>query len=321
MISAAEHINQLSSAGIPFIFIFDFDFCVPVILPLQNADPDLVLFDFNGTSNAPLYPADQTQVILNKHPMAYEMYKDQFDKVKQEIQSGNSYLLNLTCSTLVDINLSLKDIFYRSRAKYKLWFRNTFVVFSPETFIRIEGTTISAFPMKGTIDASLPGAREIILNDPKETAEHTTIVDLMRNDLSMVAREVSVRRFRYIDEIKTSGKNLLQVSSEITGELPSDFRNNLGDILLRLLPAGSISGAPKEKTVQIIRSAETHQRGYFTGICGYFDGHRLDSGVMIRFIERSGEQLIYKSGGGITFMSDPETEYREMTDKVYVPII
>lgn len=321
MISDAEQINQLSRAGIPFIFIFDFDLRVPVILPLKDADPDLVLFDFNGTSNAPLYPADQSPVRLNKHPMAYEMYKDQFYKVKQEIQSGNSYLLNLTCSTPIEINLSLKDIFYRSRAKYKLWYHDAWVVFSPETFIKIDGSAISTFPMKGTIDASLPGACESILNDPKETAEHTTIVDLMRNDLSMISSEVRVRRFRYIDEIKTSDKNLLQVSSEITGELPSDFRNNLGDILLRLLPAGSISGAPKEKTVNIIRSAETHQRGYFTGICGYFDGHRLDSGVMIRFIERSGRHLIYKSGGGITFMSDPETEYREMIDKVYVPII
>lgn len=321
MISAAEQMNQLSATGIPFIFVIDFDLCAPVVLPLMDVHPDQILFDFNGITNAPSFRADPSPVRLRKHPIAYEMYKDQFDKVKQEIQSGNSYLLNLTCSTPVDINLSLKDIFYRSRAKYKLWYRDAWVVFSPETFIKIDGSTVSTFPMKGTIDASLPGAHESILNDPKETAEHTTIVDLMRNDLSIIARGVRVKRFRYIDEIKTSDKNLLQVSSEITGELPSDFRNNLGDILLRLLPAGSISGAPKEKTVKIIRSSETHQRGYFTGVCGYVDGHRLDSGVMIRFMERSGEQLIYKSGGGITFMSDPVTEYREMTDKVYVPII
>ncbi len=321
MISAAEQINQLSAAGIPFIFIIDFDFRIPVIVPMKDADPDIVLFDFNGTTNAPPFSPDLSPVRLHKHPIAFEMYKDQFNKVKQEIQSGNSYLLNLTCSTPVDINLSLKDIFYRSHAKYKLWLRDACAVFSPETFIRTQGTTVSAYPMKGTIDASLPGAREMILNDPKETAEHTTIVDLMRNDLSMIARGVRVRRFRYIDEIKTSDKDLLQVSSEITGELPHDFRNNLGNILFRLLPAGSVSGAPKEKTVQIIRSAESHQRGYFTGVCGCFDGHRLDSGVMIRFIERNGDRLIYKSGGGITSMSDPETEYREMTDKVYVPFI
>jgi para-aminobenzoate synthetase component 1 len=87
------------------------------------------------------------------------------------------------------------------------------------------------------------------------------------------------------------------------------------------LPAGSISGAPKKKTVEIIKDAEGYERGYFTGIFGIFDGKDLDSSVMIRFIESIDSKLCYKSGGGITFMSKPELEYQEMIDKVYVPII
>ena len=174
--------------------------------------------------------------------------------------------------------------------------------------------------MKGTIDASIPNARECILSNTKETAEHITIVDLIRNDLSRVANDVRVDRFRYIDEVRTHNKTLLQVSSEVSGDLPPEYCDKLGDILYALLPAGSISGAPKQKTLQIIADVETHDRGYFTGVFGYFDGENLDSGVMIRFIEKQGDQLIYKSGGGITARSVLEEEYQEMLDKVYLPI-
>jgi len=109
--------------------------------------------------------------------------------------------------------------------------------------------------MKGTIDAAVENAVSIIINDKKELAEHYTIVDLIRNDLNMVAKKVRVDRFRYIDEIKTIRKNLLQVSSQISGELTPDWHNRIGDILFTLLPAGSISGAPKKKTVEIIKDA------------------------------------------------------------------
>jgi para-aminobenzoate synthetase component 1 len=174
--------------------------------------------------------------------------------------------------------------------------------------------------MKGTIDASLPDARERILNDPKEFSEHATIVDLIRNDLSQVATAVRVNRFRYIEEITAHRTSLLQVSSEISGKLPIDYHQQIGDIMYALLPAGSISGAPKNKTVEIIKQVEGNNRNYFTGVFGCFDGHQLDSGVMIRFIEKQDEQLVFKSGGGITAQSDLILEYQEMIDKVYVPI-
>jgi len=87
-----------------------------------------------------------------------------------------------------------------------------------------------------------------------------------------------------------------------------------------LLPAGSISGAPKLKTLEIILETETYNRGYYTGVFGYFDGINLDSCVMIRFIENQNERLIFKSGGGITMMSDLDSEYRELIKKIYVPV-
>ena len=173
--------------------------------------------------------------------------------------------------------------------------------------------------MKGTIDASIPNAREIILSDKKEKAEHYTIVDLIRNDLNMVAHNVKLNKFRYIDCLETNFGDILQVSSEIVGTLPPDYLNKLGEIIFKLLPAGSISGAPKEKTLQIIHNAETHKRGFYTGICGYFDGKNLDTGVLIRFIEQREQSFNFKSGGGITHLSTAEAEYQEMIKKIYVP--
>ena len=96
--------------------------------------------------------------------------------------------------------------------------------------------------------------------------------------------------------------------------------DHLGEILFRLLPAGSITGAPKYKTIEIIEQAEEYERGFYTGITGYFDGRKLDSAVMIRFIEEQNGQIFFKSGGGITCKSDLENEYNEMKQKVYVPI-
>jgi para-aminobenzoate synthetase component 1 len=170
--------------------------------------------------------------------------------------------------------------------------------------------------MKGTIHAGIPNAKDIILNDQKEYAEHATMVDLIRNDLSKVSSNVKVNQFRYYEEIKTNNGNLGQVSSEIMGELPPFFNEKIGDILFDLIPAGSISGAPKQKTLEIISKVENEDRGYYTGIAGYFDGKNLDSTVLIRYLQND---KTYRSGGGITFNSDAMNEYKEMINKVYVP--
>ncbi len=174
--------------------------------------------------------------------------------------------------------------------------------------------------MKGTIDASITDAEEVILNDRKELAEHNTIVDLIRNDLSLFADNVIVDRYRYIDKIKTEAGVLLQVSSEIKGKLRPDYECHIGEIITGMLPAGSVTGAPKKQTLEIIRESENYERGWYSGVFGVFDGKSLDSAIMIRYIEEDSGRLIYKSGGGITFMSDPEKEYQELISKIYVPV-
>jgi para-aminobenzoate synthetase component 1 len=101
--------------------------------------------------------------------------------------------------------------------------------------------------------------------------------------------------------------------------LASDWKLHLGEILQKLLPAGSISGAPKRSTVEIIQDVEGYERGFFSGIFGYFDGENFDSGVMIRFIEKQDQRYLYKSGGGITIDSNAYDEYCEMLEKIYLP--
>lgn len=302
-------------------------------------------------------------------PPLYEDYERSFNIVKSNIMAGNSYLTNLTCRVPVSCNLSLEEIFHRAKGKYKLLLRRKrtqaedkahlkeenieenltpFVCFSPETFVRIKGGRIYSYPMKGTLDASLPNAEKQLMEDRKEAAEHATIVDLIRNDLSRVAEDVRVDKYRYIDVLHTNKGNILQTSSEISGRLPEDYPHHLGEILDAQLPAGSITGAPKDKTMQIIQEAEGYDRGFYTGIMGIYDQGELNSAVMIRFIEeetspvdfetdgeknfkakegkasegkepKASRELYFKAGGGITSKSDCQREYEEVIQKIYLP--
>ena len=317
-----EHINHLAVLGIPFLFIIDYKAESGYVIRQDEMDERFVKFAIEGvTSSHPLNNQVSDKITWQIKPLSLEDYQPKFDYVVAQIRLGNSFLTNLTQPTEVETNLSLLDLYELGSAKYKLWLNGMFTVLSPETFVRIHQGIISSFPMKGTIDAGVPNAEELILNDPKERAEHATIVDLIRNDLSLVAEQVEVKRYRYVEKLHTNKADLLQVSSEIAGRLPNDYYRQLGDILFALLPAGSICGAPKQKTLEIIEHAEGYKRGFYTGICGWFDGENLDSAVVIRFAEQQDDKFVFKSGGGITSQSELEKEYEELIQKIYVPIL
>lgn len=320
MIDYKSEMNRLGGKKVPFLFIIDYLQHFPIIHPLKNLPSD-IFFDFNNFKRYPPLSNLFKEVVFKKYPVSFEKYSTAFNTVVENEEKGNSYLVNLTFPTEIETNLSLAEIFTKSQAKYKLLYKNNFVVFSPETFVTISNGTISSFPMKGTIAANIPDAQNLILKNEKEAAEHATIVDLIRNDISQVAEKVWVERFRYVEEVKTLEKNILQVSSQICGTLPRDYPERIGDIVSALLPAGSVTGAPKPKTLEIIKEAEGYERGYYTGIFGFFDGENLDSAVMIRFIENQDGRLVYKSGGGITVKSNVKEEYEELKDKVYLPFI
>jgi len=309
----------MGAQSIPFLFIIDFKMESPIVYAADEI-PQNVLFKTSLLKNYNELQHTKSKFHFTSLPPKLSEYCKAFDKVMANIKHGNTYLLNLTFPSEIVTNLNLAELFYLSKARFKLLYRNDFVVFSPEIFIEIKENKISTYPMKGTIDADFPGAEEKLLGNVKELAEHNTVVDLLRNDLSIVAKNVRVEKFRYIEKIKTSHGNILQSSSKICGNLSLNYKEKLGDIIFSLLPAGSISGAPKQRTLEIILETETYKRGYYSGVFGYFDGTNLDSCVMIRFIENQNKRLIFKSGGGITMMSDPDSEYRELIKKIYVPV-
>lgn len=320
--AAIEFMNKAGQENRPFLFVISYDRTRNYMMPLDQPDPALIRYDFSG--KAPKKPG---VFRLQPEKIAFETYRNAFEEVRRNLLAGNSFLTNLTVSTPVSGIGSLEETFEKAHARYKLWIKGQFVCFSPETFVTVSETgEIATFPMKGTMDAGIEKAEEKLRSDKKERYEHTTIVDLLRNDLSRVADRVRVERFQYIDRIrKEDASEILQMSSEIRGQLPESWKETLGTWFFELLPAGSICGAPKPKTLDIIREAEKElhaggHRGFYSGVCGVFDGQTLNSGVMIRFIEQTARGPVFKSGGGITHLSDVCKEYDEVYQKVYVPV-
>lgn len=310
--------NEAGRDKVPFLFGIDFEMDEGffVLNPLHQTD---VLFSIDGLTNSTSATKEVPEFQFSRSPEDFETYQKRFQRVMLGLQNGDSLVTNLTVKTPIETSLTLREIFDYSRSRYRIYVPNKFVCFSPECFVKIENGKIFTFPMKGTIDAEIENAEEIILSNHKETQEHTSVVDLLCSDLSRISSHVKVNRFRYIDELQTNNGRILQVSSEIEGTLPADYNKNIGTLILDLLPAGSIAGAPKDSTLQIIREAENEPRGFYTGVAGYFDGKNLDSCVLIRFIEQNGNDFYFRSGGGITVNSRCEDEYSEVIKKVYLP--
>jgi len=317
-IEFATKLNAFGKARTPFFFVIDYAAKQFDVLAL-NAVPSVILYQLESQSNASK-AFTYNDVSWTKMPPSKERYFAQCDAVIEAIKAGNTYLLNLTAPTNVEFSGSLETLFYTANAPFKLCYHEHFVCFSPERFVQLKNNQISTYPMKGTIDASIPNAEAMILSDEKEKAEHVMVVDLLRNDLSMVSKQVCVERFRYVERIQAGIKELLHVSSKITGKLDEHWHENVGTIIAKLLPAGSISGTPKRSSVEIIERLEGYDRGFFTGVFGVYDGKSLDSAVMIRFLEKTEKGCVFKSGGGITLLSDAQKEYDELCDKVYIPV-
>ncbi|TVR78684.1 MAG: aminodeoxychorismate synthase component I [Saprospirales bacterium] len=321
--TAEKKMNEMAGKGDSFLFLIDYSMEKCLVLPPEDAEKAGIFYKFQDQTNIKTQISNCSKVFANTSlksiPPSREVYENAFQKVMGQIRLGNTYLINLCFESRLLNCPSFSDIFIQAGAPYKLWLKDQFIVFSPERFVHIKDRKISTYPMKGTINMDLPGAAEMLLNDPKEMAEHYTIVDLLRNDLSIVSKKVRVDKFRFLDEINIGKRRLLQTSTSISGELPEDYSHSLGSIIFSMLPAGSITGAPKKKTVEILAETENFDRGFYTGIAGIYKNGILDSCVLIRFIEKRGNQFFYKSGGGITFQSNSDKEYQELKEKIYVP--
>lgn len=320
-----QQANVFGKQRAPFLFVIDFEQQKPLIVPLAQAKSAGVLYDITFGQQrlrnfAPTDAPSPLPITLQAWPPSFDHYHQAFDHVQRALQHGDTYLLNLTCPTPITLGTNFEQLFYQGQAKYKIWLKDAFVCFSPECFVEIHHNQIHTYPMKGTIAANLVNAEQQLLDNIKEKQEHYTIVDLLRNDLAMVATHVKVDKFRYVDSVTTHHGDILQTSSHITGKLEQNWQARIGTLLATLLPAGSICGAPKQKTLEVIRQAEGQPRGYYTGVFGLFLGEALVSAVTIRYIEQQGKQLYFRSGGGITALSDAKQEYDELLKKVYLPV-
>lgn len=317
--SAVERFNAWGRARRPFVFAIPYDTSLPCLAEPLDEEGGELYYSLPGVQRLPKPEPWPSEILWEPEWPSLDAYRRAFDIVQHHLKRGDSYLTNLCMATPVRSNLSPDQIFSRARAPYRLLLPGRFACFSPELFVRMRGELIETCPMKGTSPAE--EGPEALLADEKEQREHATVVDLLRNDLALVGSEVRVERYRYAERLVTQRGALWATSSLIQARLPRNWQDELGTLLARLLPAGSVTGAPKLWTCRVIEKAETCSRGYYTGIFGVFDGEGLESAVSIRFVESQGPgRLLYRSGGGVTTLSDPVAEYEELCHKVYLPL-
>jgi para-aminobenzoate synthetase / 4-amino-4-deoxychorismate lyase len=249
-----------------------------------------------------------------------EDFREKISIVRGYIESGDTYQVNLTDQVLARYPGSALELFAHMMEAQPVEFGallrlgDRFILSaSPELFFRVQGRRILVRPIKGTAprgrDAREDAARmEALANDEKNRAENVMIADLMRSDLGRVAETGSVRvgKLFAVDRLPS----LLQMSTEITATLRSDV--TLYMLFASLFPSGSIVGAPKVRTMQLIQELEGRPRGVYTGSIGYFapNGESAFS-VAIRTAVLQGERLLMGVGAGITYDSVARDEYQE----------
>ncbi len=193
----------------------------------------------------------------------------------------------------------------------------TLVGSSPEIMVRVIGGRVTVRPLAGTRrrgadDEEDRRLAEELLADPKERAEHVMLVDLGRNDVGRVARYRSVE----VTDVMTIERysHVMHITSNVSGQL-ADGRDAF-DALRACLPAGTVSGAPKVRAMEIIDEIEPHRRGPYAGAVGYLDfGGNMDTCIALRTLVVQGKRAYVQAGAGIVADSDPASEYQETLNK------
>ena len=187
---------------------------------------------------------------------------------------------------------------------------------SPESQLIVQNNTAIVHPIAGTFrrtgnDATDEELAEKLSKDKKENAEHVMLVDLARNDLSRLCTEVKVTRFCEVQYFS----HVIHLVSEVKGKVPEN--TNPFDLLATTFPAGTLSGAPKFKAMQLINEFENDSRGYYGGCIGFvgFDGS-INHAILIRTFLSKENKLIYRAGAGIVAASNPSSELQEVTNKL-----
>jgi para-aminobenzoate synthetase component I len=255
---------------------------------------------------------------------SHEEYVRAVEKARQYIIDGDIFEVNLSQRFEAEIDLPPWDLYLRLRrlnpAPFSAFLNLgdlAVVGSSPERFLRCRGDLLETRPIKGTIRrGSTPEEDEAnarwLLNSEKDRAENMMIVDLERNDLGRVCRygSVKVTELAILEKYPT----VYHLTSTVTGRLRPGV--TLTDLLKATFPGGSITGAPKIRSMEIIEELEPTRRSIYTGSLGYigFDGN-LDLNIVIRTFLIKGRQAYFQLGGAVVYDSDPEAEYQETLDK------
>ncbi|MAI70291.1 MAG: para-aminobenzoate synthase, subunit I [Rhodopirellula sp.] len=272
----------------------------------------------------PLYqqfPTDHPSVTSN---FTSEKFQQSVAEVVNAIRNGDSFQVNLAQRLLVQQHLKSPDLYVRLREKNPAPFSAyyggegfTVLSSSPEGFLQVRGSLVETRPIKGTVprtgnDSTDDALAEELTESEKDRAENVMIVDLMRNDLSRVCRDDSVR-VRQLCELEKY-EFVQHLVSVVSGELLNG--KNVVDLLRVCFPGGSVTGAPKIEAMRTIARMEPNPRGPYCGSMGYIScGGDADFNILIRTITAAHGQWQIPVGGGITARSLPDAEEAETWDK------
>ncbi len=247
-------------------------------------------------------------------------YHAKFEQIQKYLNAGDTYQVNFTdriCGVTGSTPLAVYEFLLKQQPVPFAALINrepgAILSFSPELFFHTSQGRITVRPMKGTwargrnIKEDREAERRLVL-DKKNRSEHVMIVDLLRNDLGRICKfgSIEVENLFHAERYKT----LLQMTSTISGTLRDDLTPS--EVFKSVFPSGSITGAPKRRTMEIIRELERHPRGIYTGAIGYFGPNgEACFNVAIRTIELTGKDLRLGVGGGITADSVVDEEYEE----------
>lgn len=307
-------------------FTYEFGYFLEPALRYLPQDSDGV-FAWLGVSKKPLavrgyekqdYGKRQFDIKNIRASISANDYAAQIEKIKYFLEEGQTYQVNYTFKNKFEVEGSIFD-FYESLKRVQPSAlgaavnngRDMILSFSPELFFRIENRIIQARPMKGTAArGSTPQQDEInkqqLSRSSKTRAENIMIVDLLRNDLGRIAEKVRVKKLFEIEKHRT----LYQMTSTIEARLRREAE--IKDIFSSLFPCGSVTGAPKIRTMQIIKEIEPQNRGVYTGAIGYFSPRKQACfSVAIRTISLRGRKAEMGIGGGIVYDSCAKDEYAE----------
>lgn len=253
-----------------------------------------------------------------------EQYCSMVNKAKKYIKEGDVFQVVLSNRLDADFEGSLLDTYRVLRtinpSPYMFYFSSDNMEIagaSPETLVKLEGDTLNTFPLAGTRPRGMTEAEDDrlikeLLADEKEKAEHNMLVDLGRNDLGKISEFGSVEVEKYMSIEKFS--HVMHIGSTVKGTIRKD--KHAVDAIDAVLPAGTLSGAPKFRACEIINELEDNKRGIYGGAIGYIDFKgNLDVCISIRLAFKKNGKVFIRSGAGIVADSVPENEYNECINK------